>query len=73
MNKKNSIRVRIAHAPSQAHLQGKQSRHTKANHAKEPALFLRFRDTACFIGQILSVRHTKTKDEHTTGDFLTNH
>jgi hypothetical protein len=31
-------------APSQAHLQGTQSRHTKANLAKEPALFLRFRD-----------------------------
>ena len=31
-----------ADAPSQAHLQGTQSRHTKANLAKEPALFLRF-------------------------------
>jgi len=28
----------IANAPSQAHLQGTQSRHTKANLAKEPAL-----------------------------------
>jgi len=35
----------IANAPSQAHLQGTQSRHTKANLAKDPALFLCFRDT----------------------------
>ena len=35
-------RVKIATAPSQAHLQGTQSRRTKANLAKEPALFLRF-------------------------------
>jgi hypothetical protein len=40
----------MADAPSQAHLQGAQSRHTKANLAKEPALFPRFRDTPCFVG-----------------------
>ena len=56
-----------ANAPSQAHLQGTQSRHTKANLAKEPALFLRFRDTLRFGGNIHSLRHTKTKGEHTTG------
>jgi hypothetical protein len=33
----------LADAPSQAHLQGTQSRHTEANLAKEPALFQRFR------------------------------
>jgi hypothetical protein len=51
--------------PSQAHLQGTQSRHTEANLAKEPALFLRFRDTPYLVGNKLSVRHTKTKGEHT--------
>ena len=40
----------IANAPSQAHLQGTQSRHTKANLAKEPALFPRFLDTPNFGG-----------------------
>jgi hypothetical protein len=54
-----------ANAPSQAHLQGTQSRHTKANLAKEPALFLRF------LGHTLSNRtqyaagHTPTKGERT--------
>ena len=32
-------------APSQAHLQGTQSRHTKANLAKEPALCQRTGNT----------------------------
>ncbi len=39
-------------APSQAHLQGTQSRHTEANLAKEPALFPRFLDTPYFGGHI---------------------
>lgn len=55
-----------ADTPSQAHLQGTQSQHTKANLAKEPALFQRFRDTPYFFGHIHSVRHIKTKGEHTT-------
>jgi len=46
-------------------LQGTQSRHTKANLAKEPALFQRFRDTPCFGGHRLSIQITKTKGEHT--------
>ena len=52
--------------PSQAHLQGTQSRHTKANLAKEPALFLRF------LGHTLSNKtqyaggHTLTKGKRTT-------
>jgi hypothetical protein len=59
--------MRISNAPSQAHLQGTQSRHAKANLAKEPALLQRFRETPCFVGHIPSIRHTKTKGEHTTG------
>ena len=51
-------------------MQGAQSRHTKANLAKEPALFPRFRDTPCFVGHILSIQITKTKGEHTTGSLL---
>ena len=43
------------------------SPHTKANLAKEPALFQRFWDTLCFVGHIHSIRHTKTKGERTTG------
>jgi len=39
---KNCIK---ANAPSQAHLQGTQSRHTKANLAKEPALCQRTGNT----------------------------
>ena len=35
----------LSNAPSQAHLQGTRSRDTKANLAKEPALFPRFWDT----------------------------
>jgi len=35
----------LPNTPRQAHLQGTQSRHTKANLAKEPALCQRFRDT----------------------------
>jgi hypothetical protein len=38
--------------PSQAHLQGTQSQHTKSNLAKEPALFPRFWDTSNFGGHI---------------------
>src|SRR5690606_38337964 len=53
-----------------AHLRGTQSRHTKANLAKEPALFLRFRDTPYFVGRIHQVQITKTKGEHTTGSLL---
>lgn len=45
----------IADAPSQAHLQGTQSRPTKANLAKEPALFQRFWDTPCHGGHILKI------------------
>ena len=56
-------------APSQAHLQGTQSRHTKANLAKEPALFLRIRDTLRHGGYILSIQVTKTKGEHITGSL----
>jgi len=56
-----------ANAPSQAHLQGTQNRHTKANLAKEPALCRRFRDTPYFVGHIPSIQVTKTKGEHTTG------
>ena len=56
----------MANPPSQAHLQGTQSRHTKANLAKEPALFPRFRDTPYFVGHRHSVQVTKTKGEHTT-------
>jgi len=59
-----------ADAPSQAHLQGTQSRHTKANLAKEPALFLRFRDTLCHGGHIPSIQVTKTKGEHITKVLL---
>ena len=62
--------VKLADAPSQAHLQGTQSRHTKANLAKEPALFLRFRDTPCHGGHRLSIQVTKTKGEHITGSLL---
>ena len=43
MRKTNSNSV--ANAPSQAHLQGTQSRHTKANLAKEPALCQRTGNT----------------------------
>jgi len=53
-----------ADAPSQAHLQGTQSQHTKANLAKEPALFLRFRDTPCFIGHSMRF-DTPDKGERT--------
>lgn len=60
----------LADAPSQAHLHGAQSRHTKANLAKEPALFLRFRDTLRHGGHILSIQITKTKGEHITGSLL---
>ncbi len=61
---------KLADAPGQAHLQGTQRQHTKANLAKEPALFLRFRDTPCFVGHILSTQVTMTKGEHTTGGLL---
>ena len=37
--------TQIAHPPSQAHLQGTQSRHTKANLTKEPALYQRTGNT----------------------------
>ncbi len=60
----------IADTPSQAHLQGTQSRLTNANLAKEPALFLRFRDTLCHGGHIPLIQSTKTKGEHTTGGFM---
>ena len=60
----------MADAPSQAHLQGTLSRHTKANLAKEPALFLRFRDTLHHGGHKLSIQVTKTKGEHITGSLL---
>jgi hypothetical protein len=56
----------FANAPSQAHLQGAQSRHTKPNLAKEPALCKRFRDTPYHRGHRLSIKVTKTKGEHTT-------
>jgi len=53
---------------------GPFARHTKPTHkpnlAKEPALFLRFRDTLCFGGHILSIQVTKTKGEHITGSLL---
>lgn len=39
-----------ADEPSEAHLQGPQSRHTKANLAKEPVLCRRFRNTLYFVG-----------------------
>ncbi len=42
----------------------------KANLAKEPALFLRFRDTPHHGGHILSIQVTKTKGEHITGSLL---
>ena len=41
----NQAEFLIANAPSQAHLQGTQSRHTKANLAKEPALYQRTGNT----------------------------
>jgi hypothetical protein len=41
----------LTNAPSQAHLQSAQRRHTEANLAKDPALFPRFRDTPYFSGQ----------------------
>lgn len=44
--------VSKAVTPRPAHLQGTQSRHTKANLAKEPALFPRFLDTPDFGGHI---------------------
>ena len=59
-----------ANAPRQAHLQGTQSLGTKANLAKEPALFLRFRDTPYLGRHILSIQSTKTKGEHITGSLL---
>ena len=65
-SKNRDIIFTNANAPSQAHLQGTQSHHTKANLAKEPALFQRFRDTPCHGRHILSIQITKTKDEHTT-------
>ncbi len=49
------------YAPSQAHLQGTQSRHTKANLAKEPALFLRFRDTPYFGGHRLQFKSPRRR------------
>ena len=45
----------IAKAPSQAHLQGTQCRHTKANLAKELILFLRFLGHTQVIGHIMQV------------------
>jgi len=51
-------------------LQGTQSRHTKANLAKEPALFQRFRDTLRHGGHRHSIQVTKTKGEHITGSLL---
>ncbi len=42
-----------AYTPSQAHLQGTQCRHTKANLAKKPNFCQRFRNTPCFVGHIL--------------------
>ena len=51
-------------------MQGSQSRHTKANLAKEPALFPRFRDTPCHGGHRHLIQVTKTKGEHTTGSLL---
>ena len=65
-----SILESVANAPSQAHLQGTQSRHTKANLAKEPALCQRFRDTPCHGGHRHSIQVTKTKGEHITGSLL---
>ena len=62
--------MRSANAPSQAHLQGTQSQPTKANLAKEPALFLRFRDTPCHGGHRHSIQVTKTKGEHITWGLL---
>jgi hypothetical protein len=44
-----------ADAPGQAYLQDTQSRHTKANLAKEPVLFLRFRDILCDGGHGLGL------------------
>ena len=41
----NTLKITQAHPPSQAHLQGTQSRHTKANLAKEPALCQRTGNT----------------------------
>ena len=57
-----------ANASSQAHLQGTQSQHTKANLAKELVLFLRFRDTPCFIGHSMRF-DTPDKGERTTRVF----
>ena len=42
-----------ARTPRQAHLQGTQSRHTKANHTKEPALCRRFWDTPKVIATFI--------------------
>jgi len=50
-------------------LQGSQCQHSKANLAKEPALFPRFRDTPYSVGHNLSTQITKTKGEHTTKVF----
>jgi len=44
LNFKNNL----TYAPSQAHLQGTQSRHTTANLAKEPALCHRTENTLRF-------------------------
>ncbi len=51
-NKTEAFVKSVSYAPSQAHLQGTQSQHTKANLAKEPALFPRFLDTPYFGGHI---------------------
>jgi hypothetical protein len=50
-----------AYAPSQAHLQGTQNPYTKANLAKEPALFLRFRDIPCFVGHSIQFDTTRRR------------
>lgn len=59
-----------SNAPSQAHLQGPQIRHTGASLAKDPDLFQRFRDTLRHGGHSHSIQVTKTKGEHITGSLL---
>jgi len=55
-------------APSQAHLQGTQSRHTEANLAKEPALCQRTGNTLRWDTD--PNYSTEEKGEHITGGFM---
>ena len=67
-------KLRKSYSNSQRTKSGTFARHTKPTHkanlAKEPGLFQRFRDTPYFVGHILSILITKTKGERITGSLL---